>query len=233
MNINKKCKFTDKCKKFKTLGCTESCVRYVKLNYLFINSLLPEEHFKNKVLTILENDKDIQSFDTLAAFEKNIINHVKKGQNLYIYSPIPGNGKTTWAVKLMRSYLNKIWATCELTPKALFINIPRYLLALKSSISENNEYVNHIKEWVMQVDIVVWDDVATKVATEFEHENLLSMIDYRLFNNKANIFTSNILPENLVKLLGSRLSSRIGNEALQVKFLGADKRGSCKGKPND
>ena len=42
--------------------------------------------------------------------------------------------------------------------------------------------------------------------------------------NKSNIFTSNINPENLSLLLGDRLASRIKQSKI-IEFKGKDKRG--------
>ena len=72
--------------------------------------------------------------------------------------------------------------------------------------------------------MVIFDDISSKMGTEFEISHLLSIIDTRLNNNKANIFTSNIAPENLVTFLDSRLASRIANTSIKILLLGADKR---------
>ncbi|MBQ6631031.1 MAG: ATP-binding protein, partial [Romboutsia sp.] len=105
------------------------------------------------------------------------------------------------------------------------INVPKFLLALKASISNQSDYIDHINKYVDTADIVIWDDIGTKVATEFEHEHLLSLIDSRLLNNKSNIFTSNIIPNDLSSFIGDRLASRIINTSKTIEFLGVDKRG--------
>ena len=121
--------------------------------------------------------------------------------------------------------VNKIWAESSLTCRVLFINVPKFLLALKASISNQSDYIDHINMYVNSADIVIWDDIGTKVATEFEHEHLLSLIDSRLLDNKSNIFTSNIIPNELSSFVGDRLASRIINTSKTIEFLGTDKRG--------
>ena len=86
----------------------------------------------------------------------------------------------------------KIWSKCSLSCHVLFISVPRLLLALKDNIDTKSEYINHIKENITNCDLVIWDDIGTKQSTTFENENLLYMIDTRINNNKANIFTSNL-----------------------------------------
>ena len=219
------CEYNINCKLKNSDYCSESCERFVKLDYLFKSSLLPETSINPTSLFIDSDGSDREIFSFLKTIQSNIIEAVNNGINLYLYSEIPGNGKTSWSIRLLKAYFYAIWNKCNLTPKALFINVPRYLLELKANIDEKSDYIQHIKQNVMNCDIVVWDDIATKSATEFEHEHLLSMIDYRLYNKKCNIFTSNIAPNDLHTLLGSRLASRIINESRLLKFTGKDKRG--------
>lgn len=98
-------------------------------------------------------------------------------------------------------------------------------MSLKDNLSEKNEYIEHIKENILNADIVIWDDIGTKVITSFESENLLSMIDARISGNKSNFFTSNLNEDELHEALGDRLYSRIVNSGLTFKFIGSDKRG--------
>ena len=83
----------------------------------------------------------------------------------------------------------------------------------------------HIKNNVLTCDLVIWDDIGTKASSVFESEHLLSMIDGRILNNKANIFTSNLNDVELHESLGDRLASRICNLGYNITFHGGDKRG--------
>lgn len=73
--------------------------------------------------------------------------------------------------------------------------------------------------------MVIWDDIATKSATSFEHENLLSIIDARVSDSKSNIYTSNLGCDELHQFMGDRLFSRIYRESMVFEFKGKDKRG--------
>jgi DNA replication protein DnaC len=112
-----------------------------------------------------------------------------------------------------------------LSCKGLFISVPKFLLALKDNISSKSEYVEHIKQNVLDADIVVWDEIGTKAVTTFEHEHLLSLINARIDNNKTNIFTSNLSPIQLKESVGERLYSRVINLSDIIEFKGSDKRG--------
>ena len=73
------------------------------------------------------------------------------------------------------------------------------------------------------MDLIVWDDVAVKSLTAFEQDLLYDFINTRMNNGLSNIFTTNILPENLEAEIGKRIASRImsGNQAF---ILGRDRR---------
>ena len=107
----------------------------------------------------------------------------------------------------------------------MFVNVPSFLIALKDNISKSNEYAECIKDNISSVDLVVWDDIAIKTATTYEMENLLSIINTRLMKNLSNIYTSNLIGQDLKDSLGERLYSRIINLSQVIEFQGQDKRG--------
>jgi DNA replication protein DnaC len=96
---------------------------------------------------------------------------------------------------------------------------------MKSNITSYSEYYNHIKKYVEDCDLVIWDDIAHKVGTDYEISNLFSIIDRRLGRGKANIYTSNINPSDLGKLIDTRLASRVSNASINIELHGGDKRG--------
>jgi DNA replication protein DnaC len=106
----------------------------------------------------------------------------------------------------------------------LFINVPRYLLELKKQSSEHSDYAEFVNKHVKEADLVVWDDIAAKVGSEFELNHLLSLINYRIDCGKSNIFTSNLGPREMPGALGERLASRICNKSLRIELHGSDKR---------
>lgn len=220
------CYLTDGCKKFDEDKCNGSfCIRLYKLNFLYEYSMIPKNLRTPIKLRLDANRIDEAAYTTLNEHLSKISEFVNTGNNLYIYSQITGNGKTSWAIKLLQAYLNKIWTGSELTCKVLFINVPKYLRELKINITEHSDYIAHINHFVKDADIVVWDDIATKSSSEYETEQLMAIIDDRINASKSNIFTSNILPEELTDFIGPRLTSRIVGSSEAVQFLGSDKRG--------
>ena len=223
---NTNCYVQDKCKKYINNGCTELfCVRLYKIDELYNQSLLTMEQRKPIKLRLDENRVDEQAYLQLQEYQRNIIDFVSQGTNLYIHSPFTGNGKTSWAIKFIQSYITKIWASSDLTCRALFINVPKYTRELKLNIDKKSEYIQHINECAVNADLVVWDDIAVKSTSDYEHEQLISLIDSRIDAKKSNIFTSNISPLDLENYVGARLTSRIIGNSIPICFNGADKRG--------
>lgn len=215
------CWLLDQCNK---KDCNGFCLRRFKLNYLYTQSLLSYEQRQRISLRLDSSLLDKKAFDRLRDIELQIVDFVGKGENLYLWSSMTGNGKTAWAVRLIQAYFNKIWPSSNLTCRALFINVPKFFLSLKDSLSEKNDYITQIKTNVLNADLVVWDEVALKTLTPFEMENLLSLINNRIELGKANIYTSNISPEGLLELVGDRLYSRIINRSEVWEFREGDKR---------
>lgn len=218
----KDCWMHDSCKN----KCDNNfCIKLFKLDYLFNQALITPSQRKHINLRVDSDGTDLEVFKILKNIEINIADFVLDGKNLYIHSEQSGNGKSAWSLRLIQAYFNKIWQTSDLKCRALFINVPRFLLTLKDNISHENDYINHIKQNVLNADIVVWDEVGVKSLTEYEHENLLSLINARIDDNKSNIYTSNLNPEELKDKVGLRLYSRIVNNSINLEFHGADKRG--------
>ena len=200
------------------------CFRKYKMDSLYSAALMTENQKRHIILKVDQDGTDLEQFKQLSAIEQDIVNFVKDGKNLYLYSAVCGNGKTSWAIRLVEAYFNKIWSRSNSSCHALFISVPRFLLAIKDNISTKSSYVDYIKEHIFEADIVVWDDIATKVSSEFETSHLLNIIDNRLALNKSNIYTSNLNGQQLGVALGDRLKSRVANMSINIELKGSDKR---------
>lgn len=221
----------DTCKKFldetRECECRDAdcfCVKLFKLDQLYNLSALSMRQRRRVQLRVDADGTDRDEFLQLKSVEENILQFVQRGDNLYIYSEQVGNGKSTWSIRLLQSYLNAIWHKCDISCKVLFVSVPRYLLAIKDNITNSNEYAIFINEHILEADIVVFDDIATKTATQFEHENLFNIIDTRINEGKSCIFTSNLTYDGLVASIGPRIASRIFNTSVAIQLHGVDKR---------
>lgn len=210
-------------KRICTEQCSENCIRYKLMYSLFKQSNLPEALWNYKELICYE--KDLQVYKKLQAKSDAILNFIEAGNNLYIYSENCGNGKTTWAIRLMYSYFDKIWHKSCFDCKALFVSVPKFLYNCKRSISQDVKGFEELCNLISEVDLVIWDDIGEMKASDYEHQILFQYIDDRINSKKSNIYTSNKNKEQLEDVLGVRLASRIYNCSECIEFLEEDKRG--------
>lgn len=206
-----------------TEKCTENCIRYKLMYSLFKQSRLPEAQWDYKYLVC--NGADLSNFTQLKAKSESILNFIANGNNLYIHSENCGNGKTSWAIRLMYSYFDKVWHKSCFDCKALFVSVPKFLYNCKRSISQDVKGFEELCNLINEVDLVIWDDIGEMKASDYEHQILFQYIDDRINSKKSNIYTSNKNKEQLEDVLGVRLASRIYNCSECIEFVEEDKRG--------
>lgn len=214
MNLNE-CWYKNKC----TNKCSNACIRYNLMYSLFKQSELPEHQWNYKDLVCF--DEDEPAFIQLN--EINMIDFVDCGRNLYIHSSICGNGKTSWAIRLMYRYFDLIWHKSNFDFKAIFVNVQKFLYNCKRSISQTVEGFEELCNKIEKADLVIWDDMSCTKVTDYEHQILFQYIDDRISAGKANIFTGNQDRENCEQLIGQRLTSRIFSDMV-IQFKEEDKR---------
>lgn len=215
------CWYKKACALKDTSDCNSGCIRFMEMDYLTQTSRIPPK--RQRVKPLQPEHIDVQAFQMLKEIGDDIVNFVDNGENLYIVSKYTGNGKTSWAIKLMLKYFNEIWAGNGFKTRGLFIHIPTFLTQLKNFSTKDPEF-ERFKKLITQADLVIWDDIASTGLSQFDHTQLLTYLDQRILEGKSNIYTGNLLKEDLYKSLGSRLTSRIWNTATIAKFEGSDRR---------
>lgn len=205
--------------------CDKICARKLKLSYLFSEAELPENLWTDIKLCVDRDGTDTAEFNHLAEIRSKMVSFVKSGANLYLHSSNSGNGKSSWAIKLAQTYLDRTWKSYDFTECAvLFISVPTFLEALKRNMNTRDAYAERLLNKIPKADLVIWDDIAAKAGSEYEINKLLSLIDGRISKNKANIYTSNLNSDEIYNALGSRLASRVCNLSTDIELHGADKR---------
>ena len=210
---NSECWYNNTC----TDDC-ESCVTFLQMNWQMENSGLPKAKQKSITLYLNEdNNCDKSAYMRLAEIRKNIVDFVSQGKNLYICSKYTGNGKTSWAIKLLHTYFHYTAQGNYENLKGMFVSVPKLLLQLKDF---NNPLSAKYKQQLETVDLVIWDDVAVNGISQYDYTQLFTLIDSRMLAEKSNVFTSNQLSvDEFANLMGSRLASRIyyGSEIIELK----------------
>lgn len=219
----KDCWYKEVCKKYsRSLVNCVACPKFIEMRNLMKQSNLPKNKWKPQDLISFGNEK---THSELMRIKGDIKNWVENGNNLYLYSKTCGNGKTSWSIKLMQSYFDKVWAGNGLECRGIFISVPNFLIKNKEIINVMDEDFVELKSKIADVDLVIWDDIATTKLTEYEHGLLLAYIDTRMLNGKANIFTGNADKETMNTYIGERLTSRVYSGSKVLEFTNRDMRG--------
>lgn len=192
--------------------------KYVK------QSNIPSRYLTNIDLIPVEEDE--KAFDRLDNIKNKIDIFVKCGYSLYLYSNNTGNGKTTWATKIaLKQIENKSIVHCDYPP-ALFVDVTDFLNLSKEAISDYmaQEKFNTLINNINNSKLVIWDDIAVKVCTEYELNLLFNLINNRFNEYRTNIFTSNTDINELRNIVGERLADRINNYSINIELVGKSRR---------
>lgn len=200
--------------------CTK-CVIYPQMKWQFDNSGLPKS--KYTPIKLVPQPCDRRAFDKLASIREDIDLFVEQGRNLYICGATPGNGKTSWAIKMLQTYFQWVAEGNLFTVKGMFVSVPDLLLKMKDFDNPlSNEYKNNLRK----TDLLVLDDIAVTGLSQYDYLQLFALIDNRMLSGKSTIFTSNnVALKDLEQSVGERLASRIWNNSTVIEIRGGDRRG--------
>ena len=189
------------------------------------NSQIPKRYIED--IKLVPSKVDENTFIGLNDIRNNINTFVDNGQNLLICSNQVGNGKTTWATKILKEYIKnmsnvKVANNCP----GLFINVTSFLNEKKLAITDENLRIKiqNIEPNIISANLVVFDDIGVKNISDYDLGSLYYWIDSRTNSNKSCIFTSNLLPNQLNSALDSRLYSRITNYSIIKEIKDGDNR---------
>lgn len=221
MERNSECWYKDVC--LADVSLCQNCIKFIEMQNLMETSGLPKSKQKPQQLSAPECD--IDAFHRLADIKAHIVEFVEQGKNLYIASEVTGNGKTSWAIKLMLRYFDQIWSGNGLNVRGLFVHVPTFLLKAKDFKTVDAEF-EHLKKYLTKVDLVIWDDIASTNISGYDYSQLLVYLDNRMLAEKSNIFTGNFNDKvTLEQRLGQKLASRIyGSGTDVIIFKGGDMR---------
>jgi DNA replication protein DnaC len=216
MERNTECWYVDTCKD----DCG-ICNVFFQMKYQMEHSGLPKA--KQKAIGLwLVDDIDEDAFNRLAEIRKDIVNFVESGKNLYICSDYTGNGKTSWAIKMLHTYFHHTAVGNYDNLKGMFVSTTELLLQLKDF---NNPLPKAYLDNLKNVDLVVWDDIAVSGMSQYDFTQLYTIIDKRILAEKSNIFTSNQpTVKGFANAMGNRLASRIYYTSEIVELKGKDMR---------
>ena len=195
------------------------------LRALYTLSRLP--HNYQYRIDLIPDDEDLQAFEKLNEYKENVVAHVNNGEGLYIWGEHTGNGKTSWASKIMGYYFRKIAFSSGLENEGLYIYLPTFLNDLRNSYNNPTADFEEELEMVTKCKLLIIDDIGAERVTEWVRERIVSIINTRYSNGLCTIYTSNLSLKGLTEKLGDdRISSRIRGSVTEIHLLGKDNRGA-------
>lgn len=215
-NINSKCWYKEVCRN----DCN-TCVKYSVIKSLMKLSGISESLHHPIALNC--GDEDIKQFKRLQEIKDDVDGFVEDGGNLFICSKHTGNGKTSWAIKIMYKLFElewDVWGPIE--PLGMFLYVPEFLTSLKHF---NNPLSDTYLENVKKAPLVIWDDLGAGKISDYDYTQMLVYLNARQQAGRANIFTSNyVTGDELAEYVGGRIASRIYNSSEIIELKGRDKR---------
>lgn len=215
------CILKDVCPRQKKIGCDSGCTIQPEFMYLYETSNIPKDMLQKTVLYPAKRDND--AFCTLKDIQMDIDNFVNDGRILYLWSTNSGCSKTTWACKLMKTYLAVVCIGNGFKDRARFVYVPSLLLLAKEFQNESRE---ETLDMLNKLDLVVIDDIGAVQNSNYDITILSNIIDTRYRNGLATIFTSNLSPQELERVIGVRLKDRVCSDVVIELKGGSHRRGT-------
>lgn len=215
---NSECWYKDTC----TDDCN-TCAVFFQMNWQMEHSGLPKAKQKPISLYLTDdNSGDKEAYYRLADIRKNIVEFVEQGKNLYICSKWTGNGKTSWAIKMLHTYFHHTAVGNYDNLKGMFVSTADLLLKLKDF---NNPLSKSYRDNLENVDLIIWDDIALTNMSQYDYTQFYNIIDKRILAEKSNIFTTNCTDvKKLAELVGAKVASRIYYTSEVIELKGKDMR---------
>ena len=201
--------------------------------YLLKRANLPKYQWIEDRLIPMNGDEE--AFSELFDIRNNINQFVRSEKNnLVICSNYVGNGKTSWSVKLMLTYIEKNAHRLDFTDVneldrvfdiALFCQTVPFLVKMKQF--GNNLNTMEMYSRLEKSELVVLDDVGVLASmSQYDYNILYSIVETRLFAGLPTIYTTNATSqEELVSSTGPRLANRIWATSKIIKLNGCGFRG--------
>lgn len=203
-------------------ACSELCGGYRVLRALYNLSRIPEKY--RYAITLEATESDLPAFEALNDYKEAVLEKVEAGDGLYIWGKSTGSGKTSWACKIMSHYFRKVAFATGLENEGLYIFLPTFLEDLRDYYDTKDPDFEQVLSMVKDCKLLIVDDIGAERVTEWVRERMVSIINTRVSNNLATIYTSNLSPEELREELGDRISSRVLGSSKVVEITGGDRR---------
>lgn len=219
---NELCYSKTYCKKYGKEDCHEDCMLYIILKALYSESNIPLMYREDVKMNAPKCD--LENYKKLNTYREDVLLNIRKGKGLYIWGDMTGNGKTTWATKIVNYYFRKIIFSTGIENEAVYINVPTFLEELRANYGKNEIEFEWLMEKIYRSKLAIFDDIGSERPSEWVVERLYTIINHRVSNGLSTIYTSNVDLNELGSRLGMRIRSRVEGSTEEIKLVGQDQR---------
>lgn len=205
--------------------------------FILENSYLPKYQWIEDELKSLD---DKAAFKRLSEIRNNLqdflIGNLNDDglNNIVLCSENLGNGKTSWAVKLMLTFiesqkgrLNKVedsLVTVDNYDYCVFCQSVPFLVEMKQF--GNNKHSYEMYQRLCKTSLAVIDDLGAVPMSQYDYNIIYAIFEKRLFAGMPTIITTNFADKKSAeKELGPRLVDRIWNNSEIINFKNKGFRG--------
>lgn len=214
-----KCYASDYCQKDKS-SCSDVCGGYRVLRALYNLSRIPER-YRYTIALKPENGEDLEAFTTLDNYKNDVLSMVDEGRGLYIWGKSTGNGKTSWACKIMSYFFRKIAFNTGLENEGLYIFLPTFLEDLRDNYDNKDPEFDEILRMIKTCRLLIIDDIGAERVTDWVRERMVSIINTRELHERnltSCIATKEVVDEDatLKAVEAGELPQEVLADALKV-----------------
>lgn len=214
------CPYRNTCKDKTSNGdCYKLCAKFNEIDTLFYNANIPRAYLQPMVL--YPNKIDLKTYEVLAEVKSNIIECVNQTLNITICSSKRGNGKTSWAIKILQNYLHNVWYEPGGRTRGLYVDVPEYISQLKAEFDSKEKDAKMFAKDIDRADLVIFDNIDIQRLSEWEKSLLGQHIRKRVSNGLSNIYIIRTIGGNELKyIIGEDLYYYVMSQSTVLPLYG-------------
>lgn len=205
-------------------ACFKKLVRAITSKQLLKSSNLPKVDFNNFNLNFYKDNFDenekVSPFNHMKAVfcecKKYAENFNNSSSGGILMHGLTGLGKTHLSLAIAFAIIEKGFTALYETTSQIIRKI------------FNNNYYNKFEDSYLDIlnetDLLIIDDLGCEFQSQLNKSAIFEVVNLRTSFNKPIIITTNLNPEELQKIYGSRIISRIISTLTILSFTGKDNR---------
>ena len=204
-------------------SCLEKLIKTITSEQLIEQSNLPKLTFENFRLNLyLENGEKTSIFKHMSAvFDecKKFANNFNTNCGGLLMHGLTGLGKTHLSLAIAFKIIERGYTALYETSSQIIRN----MLTTNFSLKENKNEDSYIS-LITKTDLLILDDLGCEFSSQLNKSAIFEIINLRTSLNKPIIINTNYTPEELEKIYGERVISRIFSTLKIISFKGSDNR---------